>query len=106
MDRFALQLREARDFLPRGDLDLFRVETELNDRHRWNRCLIMWIKDIKHRRRELWEFVVELVANPRGEVGEGFDKPLDVGIFDRVGAEAESFRDFRVVCRELVGVIS
>lgn len=61
----------------------------------------MRIEDSEQRLRELWEVVVELVADARREERETHEEPFHVRVLARIRTEAQSRGDVAVLLREL-----
>src|SRR5262249_51221117 len=79
---------------------LLGVQLELNNRHRRDRRLVMRVEHAQKGLRDLGELVVDLVADPRGQVRERLDQPLHVRVGAALRAEAEPAGDLGVLLRE------
>ena len=80
IDRFGFQLLMPLDGIAVCQRRLAAVQLEFHNSHRRQRGLIMRVEHAEEGVGHLGEIVIELVANPRGEKGEGLNQPLDVGI--------------------------
>ena len=89
------------DRVPRLQVDLARVEDELDDRHRRDRRQEVRVEDVEERLRDLGVLVVDLEPDPARQEGERLDEPLDVRVVALVGLEGEPPGDLRVGLREL-----
>ena len=98
VDRLGLDLDAGGDLVGPGEI---RLRTHLYDRHRRDRGQVVRVKHPQQRVAELGEIVVEFMADAGVEVGKGLDQPLDMRVFDGIGADAQPRRDLRVGLGEL-----
>ena len=77
----------TRNLLRRSQSAGFRIEVELDDRHRRNGPQVMRIKDIEQRLGELGELIIDFEVDAGGEKSKAFEHALDVGILALVSLE-------------------